>query len=93
VPGLRSHRVRPCPDSRMISTPACDVIIREREPDEPPGFLPDDHADHRGAGPYGSFQSIGSPPSSSSSAFTRLNGFEPKKPFMADIGDGCTDFT
>ena len=42
---------------------------------------------------YGSFQSTGSPPSSSSRAFTRLNGFEPKKPRSADIGDGCADST
>ena len=41
----------------------------------------------------GSFQSTGSPPSSSSRALTRLNGFEPKKPRSADIGDGCADST
>ena len=43
--------------------------------------------------PYGSFQSTGSPPSSSSSALTRLNGFDPKKPRSADMGDGCADST
>ena len=42
---------------------------------------------------YGSFQSTGSPPSSSNRALTRLNGFEPKKPRSADIGDGCADST
>ena len=40
---------------------------------------------------YGSFQSTGSPPSSSSNALARLNGREPKKPRSADIGLGCAD--
>jgi putative transposase len=45
----------------------------------------------RWGGRQGSFQSIGSPPSSSSSSLTRLNGFEPKNPRSADIGEGCAD--
>ena len=36
-------------------------------------------------------QSTGSPPCSTSSALARENGFEPKNPRSADIGDGCAE--
>ena len=43
--------------------------------------------------PSGRAQSTGSPPCSTSIALTRENGREPKKPRLADSGDGCTDST
>ena len=43
--------------------------------------------------PVGASSPAASPPCSVSRRLTRLNGRDPKKPRLADSGDGCTDST
>ena len=38
-------------------------------------------------------QLMGSAPCCTSNSFVRLNGRDPKKPYRADMGEGCEDFT
>ena len=49
------------------------------------------HADKPTRGQSGSRQSTASAPCAASSSFARENGREPKKPRLADSGDGCAD--